>query len=124
MSKILIRTKNGVYTAELDKSDLSNSLWLSLPFTAQMNMLGGQIYFEMPSDIDADANDFIFNVGDIAYWPNVKALCIFFGPTPLSGDDGKPVSKFPLIKIGNVLENCSTMEYAGDRQNITIERPY
>jgi len=125
VSLIRIRTRNAEYTAELDDSDISNTIWLSLPFKAQTNMLGNQIYFEMPLDanIKGETSN-IFDVGDIAYWPKVNAVCIFFGPTPFSGEDGRPVSKFPLIKIGKVLGDCSEMEDAGDRQRITLEQSF
>lgn len=124
MSRITIRTRNGVYDAELDGSDISNTLWLSLPFSADINMLGSQIYFEMPADTDVTGNETVFDNGDIAYWPKVGALCIFFGPTPLSGEDGRPVSAFPLRRIGRVLSDTSGMEDAGDRQRIVLERSF
>ncbi|MCL2148283.1 MAG: cyclophilin-like fold protein [Methanomassiliicoccaceae archaeon] len=125
MSRIRIRTRNGEYLAELDGSDVSNAIWLSLPLTHRINMLGGQIYFEMPVE-DADAGELAtkLGIGDIAYWPKVGALCIFFGPTPLSGEDGLPVSRYPVARIGRVIEDCSSMEHAGDRQPITIERAF
>jgi hypothetical protein len=125
MSNIRIRTRNGEYLAELDDSDISNAIWLSLPFTCPANMLGSQIYFDMPVEYTDRLNKVTkLEVGDIAYWPGVGALCIFFGPTPLSGDDGKPVSHYPVIKIGRVIDDCSSMEYAGDRQPITLERAF
>ncbi|MCL2032411.1 MAG: cyclophilin-like fold protein [Methanomassiliicoccaceae archaeon] len=125
MSRIRIRTRNGEYLAELDDSDISNALWLSLPFTSRINMLGNQIYFEMPVDY-ADPEELVtkLETGDIAYWPKVGALCLFFGPTPLSGEDGLPVSRYPVAKIGRILEDCSSMEHAGDRQPITIEKAF
>lgn len=100
MNNIRIRTRSGDYAAELDDSDISNTIWLSLPFRAQINMLGNQIYFEMPLDTDITGEKkTVFEIGDIAYWPKANAFCIFFGPTPLSGDDGLPVSKYPLSLI-------------------------
>jgi hypothetical protein len=125
MSKIRIRTRNGEYLAELDSSDISNAVWLSLPFSARINMLGSQIYFEMPVDY-ADPESLVtkLEVGDIAYWPKVEALCIFFGPTPLSGEDCLPISRYPVCKIGKVLDDCSSMEMAGDRQLIIMEKAF
>ena len=125
MSRIRIRTRNGEYLAELDDSDISNAIWLSLPFNARINMLGSQIFFEFPID-NAYHGDLVtkLDVGDIAYWPKVGALCIFFGPTPLSGDDGLPVAPYPVTKIGRILDDCSAMEDAGDRQPITIEKAF
>jgi len=124
MSRITIRTRNSEYIAELDRSDISNEIWLSLPFKADINMLGSQIYFSMPLESEAVGDTAVLNVGDIAYWPKADAFCIFFGPTPLSGDDGKPVSKFPVKVIGKVIGDCSSMEHAGDRMPITLERSF
>jgi hypothetical protein len=124
LSRIAIRTRCGEWTAELDKSDISNEIWLSLPFSADINMLGSQIYFLMPTETKVKGDATIFNVGDIVYWPEADALCIFFGPTPISGDDGKPVASFPMKKIGNVIGDCSGMEMSGDRTRITMERSF
>lgn len=123
MSGIRIRTRSGEFSAELDDSDMSNAIWLSLPFKASTNMLGSQIYFEMPIDaIISGETRTVFDSGDIAYWPKVGALCIFFGPTPLSGDDGRPVSMYPLIKIGELKGDYAELEHSGDRQTITLEK--
>jgi hypothetical protein len=125
MSGIRIRTRNGEYAAELDGSDISNAIWLSLPFTSRINMIEGMIYFEMPVDY-ADPEKLIkkLDIGDIAYWPGVGALCIFYGATPLSGDDGLPVSHYNVTRIGRVIDDCSSMGSAGDRQPIVIEKMF
>jgi len=125
MSRIRIRTRNDEYLAELDDSDISNAIWLSLPLTFTINMLGCQIYFEMPVD-NADPKELVtkLEAGDIAYWPKVGAFCIFFGPTPLSGEDDHPVSRYPVAKIGRMIGDYSTMEDAGDRQPITLEKAF
>lgn len=125
MSDIVIRTRAGTFNAELDNSDISNEIWLALPFSNYANMLGDEIYFEFPLDskMPEEGRITILDKGDIAYWPKVGAFCIFFGPTPLSGEDGRPVSKFPVIKIGKLKGEFSELENAGDRQRITIDRP-
>ena len=104
MKQIVIRTRNDSFTGTLDDSALSDAIWLSLPFHATTNMLGSEIYFEFPlTDIGISGEEVtVLDAGDIAYWPRAHALCLFFGPTPLSGDDGRPVSKYPVIKIGRI----------------------
>lgn len=118
-------TRSGIYYAELDSSDISNAIWLSLPFKADINMMGGEIYFEMP--IRPDTSDLervtVLEKGDIAWWPGPGAVCIFFGPTPLSGEDGRPVSPYPVIKIGS-FENCEGIGDSGDRQRVLFERAF
>ena len=123
--KIKIRTRNADVDGELDDSDISNAVWLALPSRNTINMLGSEIYFEFPiSDMKYDESKLVTELecGDIAYWPKVGALCLFFGPTPLSGDDRKPVSRYPVIKIGRMTSDCSVLDDAGDRQRIIIDR--
>lgn len=127
MSTIKITTRNSMFHAKLNSSDISNEIWLSLPFKGDINMFGGEMYFEYPvtCPIDKSKEVTVLEKGDIAYWPKAQAVCIFFGPTPYSGEDGKPVSKFPVIKIGSIIEDdCSELENAGDRTRILLEQDF
>ncbi len=121
-SRITVRTRNGEYPGELDGSDISNAIWLSNRLTVEINMLGGMMYGELPLDVilPKEGRTTKLETGDIAYWPGPGAFCIFFGPTPLSGEDGQPVAPYPVIKIGKMIGDCSGLEDAGDRQKITI----
>ena len=122
VSRITVRTRNGEYPGELDGSDISNAIWLSNRLTVEINMLGGMMYGELPLDVilPKEGRTTQLETGDIAYWPGPGAFCIFFGPTPLSGEDGQPVAPYPVIKIGKMIGDCSGLEGAGDRQKITI----
>lgn len=125
MSTIKIVTRNASFHAKLDSSDISNEIWLSLPYKADINMFGGEMYFVCPVSCPlGDRRTTILEKGDIAYWPEAEALCIFFGPTPYSGADGKPVSKFPVIKIGSIIGDCSELENAGDRTRIMLDQDF
>ena len=89
MSGLSVRTRNGSFPAELDDSDISNAIWLSLPLELTTNMLGGMAYCECPLNalMPKEGRVTELEVGDIAYWPGPGALCFFFGPTPLSGEN-------------------------------------
>jgi len=104
MNKIIIRTRNAEFQAELDDSDISNWIWLEAPHKLDINMLGSMIYSEMPMKVllPKDGRTTQLEVGDVAYWPGPGAFCIFFGPTPLSGEDRKPVAPYPVIRIGRI----------------------
>jgi hypothetical protein len=120
-----IVTRSGEHYAELDDSDVSNAIWLSLPFKTSLNMMEGLIYFEMPLDPNTSGKESItiLEKGDVAWWPGPRALCIFYGPTALSGKDKKPVSHHPVIKIGNI-QDCDGLEDSGDRQRILIAQDF
>ena len=125
MTGIVIRTIKGDFTGDLDHSPISDAVWLSLPQRFYINMLGSMIYFECPVDCPLDGERVTkLRKGDIAYWPKANALCFFFGPTPLSGDDGEPVAPYPVIVIGRLTGEYSGLEDAGDRQRITLDRAH
>ena len=123
MNRIKIRTRCGEWDAELDDSDTSIEIWWSLPFSADINMLGSQIYFAMPLDSKVEGDSKVFEKGDIVYWPDADAVCILFGPTPLSTDE-HPVVSYQMKRIGRVIGDCSEMEGSGDRMRITMERSF
>jgi len=110
--------------AELERSDLSDELWLSLPFEGRLNMLGDQIYFELPLETSVKGDVTVLEAGDIAYWPQARALCLFFGPTPLSAEDGRPVSAYPVKRIGRLLGDCRALERSGDGSFIHLEKAF
>jgi hypothetical protein len=49
---------------------------------------GEEIYFTIPvqAPLDDTARE-VVELGDVGYWPQGQALCIFFGPTPASRAD-------------------------------------
>ena len=123
MSRISIRCSHaGEFFGDLDGSDISNAIWLSPAVSLETNMLGGMMYCELPLDAVLPKENRVtqLETGDIAYWPGPGAFCVFFGPTPLSGEDGKPVAPYPVIKIGRMEGDCSGMDRIGDRQRIFL----
>lgn len=126
MNKIIIRSRNAEFKAELDDSDISNAIWLSCPYKLDINMIGGMLFCELPLKVLLPKEGRVTELepGDIAYWPAPGAFCIFYGPTPLSGEDRKPVSPYPVIKIGKIIGDCSELEEAGDRQRLILEQTF
>lgn len=120
---LTVRTRSGTFEADLDDSDVSNEIWLSLPKTVTVNMLGSMIFSDMPVESSVEGERVTeLDVGDIAYWPSASAFCLFFGPTPLSGEDGKPVSPYPVVKIGKLRGEFSKLENSGDGTKMTLEK--
>ena len=83
MSKVSIRTWNGgEFFAELDKSFMSDTLWLSLPKKYFINMLGSMIYFECPLDCPIEGEEVtdLEEIGSdfITYLIYVRNKILFF----------------------------------------------
>ncbi len=101
MSDRLIRIRAGEVsvTAALNGSTTADSVWDALPVTGQVQTWGDEIYFSIPVDAP-EAPDAAATVdkGAVAYWPPGSALCLFWGPTPMSrGDEIRPASAVNVI---------------------------
>lgn len=61
-----------------------NEFIKNLPFSLTLNVWGDEIYTdESPIDIPEENAKSSVSLYDVAYWPTGKAICMFFGPTPL-----------------------------------------
>ena len=72
--------------AELNDSLTSNALFDQLPIEGISQIWGDEIYFStsIVSENDEWAKETV-ELGDVAFWPPGNAVCLFFGPTPMSG---------------------------------------
>ena len=74
-----------------------------LPFTVYLNVWGDEIYTsESPISQNEENAKTPVSLNDIAYWPTGKAICLFYGPTPLSSS-GKIVPASPVNVIGKII---------------------
>ncbi|MFQ6025284.1 MAG: cyclophilin-like fold protein [Nitrosopumilaceae archaeon] len=74
----------------------------SLPFTVGINLWGEEIYTdETPIDVGEENAKSLVDLMDIAYWPTGRAICLFFGPTPI-GKKGEIKPYSPVNVIGRI----------------------
>ena len=91
--KIRIEIEGLEFTIEINSTQLADLVWDKLPMEASINLWGDEIYFQ--TDIEFEPNDLkqVVGIGDVAFWPPGKALCLFFGQTPMSTrDEIRPAS--------------------------------
>jgi len=92
---------------ELDDSNSPNTVKKfveNLPFTVGLNLWGDEIYTEESPIQEKEENAKpLVELNDVAYWPTGKAICLFFGPTPIGKkDEIKPYS--PVNVVGKILK--------------------
>ncbi len=92
---------------ELDDTMCPNtvkSFLQNLPFTLGVNLWGEEIYTnESPINVDEENPKAQVELYDVAYWPTGKAICLFYGPTPIGNkNEIKPYS--PVNVIGKILQ--------------------
>jgi hypothetical protein len=46
---------------------------------------------------------------DVAYWPEGKAICLFYGPTPIS-KNGKILAYSPVNMVGKIVDDPSNKD--------------
>lgn len=75
----------------------------NLPFTVGVNLWAEEIYTEeSPINVAAENAKSLVELNDVAYWPSGKAICLFFGPTPIGKENEiKPYS--PVNVIGKIV---------------------
>ena len=87
--------------AWFNESDTATKVFDVLPITSNVNIWGDEIYFTIPVETGLEDAREIVNIGDIAYWPQGNALCVFLGSTPISeADEIRPIS--PVNVIGGI----------------------
>ena len=79
------------------------SLFLKcLPLDVKINSWGEELYTnEIPVAIGAENAKPLVDMMDVAYWPQGKAICLFFGPTPI-GKKGEIKPYSPVNVIGKI----------------------
>ena len=93
---------DGVLNKNLNPKTV-DAILKALPINSTVNTWGKEIYFSTLVDARQENSKAEVSVGDIAYWPPGKALCLFFGPTPASRDN-EPRAASPVNAIGKIIE--------------------
>jgi uncharacterized protein len=103
MKTIKISVDDISMAAEVYDTPTGQVIMETLPFESAAHVWGDEIYFEIPvsADLEPDARETVA-VGDLGYWPVGSALCIFFGPTPVS-DGEAPRAYSPVNVFGRVV---------------------
>ena len=75
----------------------------NLPIEVSIYRWGDELYTEKTKIAEEPENAKIkVNLCDVAYWPEGKALCLFFGPTPIS-KAGEILAYSPVNIVGKII---------------------
>jgi len=80
----------------------------NLPVEVSINKWGEELYtdrttitVEQEDNAKTEVNEL-----DVSYWPEGNALCLFYGPTPIS-KNGKILAYSPVNIIGKILDSSN-----------------
>lgn len=122
MNKIQISCGELYLQAELNQSPTAAKIWESLPLEGRANRWGDEIYFRITvqMEIEPEARE-IVEVGELGYWPNGPAFCIFFGSTPASTDE-RPRAYSPVNIFGKVTGDATCLQTIQSDTPIRVEK--
>ncbi len=121
--RINIRFATYQIEAELYDTPTGRAIYEALPIKRNVSRWGEEIYFgiTVQSGLEENARAKV-EVGDLAYWPNMPAFCIFFGATPVS-TDGTPVAASPVNVIGKLKStDPEALGRIPEGENVTLEK--
>jgi hypothetical protein len=121
--KITIRFASYQVEAELYDTPTGRAIYDALPLHENVSLWGDEIYFEIPVEtgLEAEARPAVSN-GDLAYWPNMPAFCIFFGPTPVSSGE-TPVAASAVNVFGRLITfEPEMLRKVTDNAKVTVTR--
>jgi len=118
--RIRIRAGTVSLQAELGDTPTAQAIASILPFAAEANTWGDEIYFPVPvRELLDDTAAEVVEVGDLGYWPRGNAFCIFFGPTPVSkGNEIRPASA--VNRIGKVIGDAGALKGVNDGDTVEL----
>lgn len=120
--KIKITAGNVTAEAHLFTTATADAIWNGLPFESTCTLWGDEIYFTIPlsQNLEKDARETV-EKGDLGYWPQGSAFCIFFGPTPIStGDEITPASAVNLF--GKIIGNTTIFRQVSSGALVRVEK--
>jgi hypothetical protein len=122
MSKdIIIKIDDLEIKAKLNNSKTAKDIYNQLPIKSRVNTWGDEIYFSIPvmADLEQRFAKDIVELGDVGYWPQGAAFCIFFGLTPISRPgEIKPATTVNVI--GKILGNLEVFRKIKNGQTVTL----
>ena len=116
-----IRIVAGAFAAEaeLNSTATAQAIWQALPIGGRASLWGDEIYFSIPLSLQLEAGQEVVSIGDLGYWPDGNAFCIFFGPTPASRRaEIRPAS--PVTVFGKVIGDATILRKVAAGAEITV----
>ncbi len=95
MSRISISAGSVTMAGELNASETAKKVLEALPLKGSARTWGDEVYLDTQLSLPEEDPQAHVPPGVIAYWPQGKAICLFFGQTPAS----------PVNVIGKMLGN-------------------
>ena len=91
-----------------------------LPFSVDLNVWGDEIYTSQSPITQPEENaKSLVQLNDVAYWPTGKAICLFYGSTPI-GNPGEITPASPVNVLGKIISPDKSILNNADGKSATF----
>jgi hypothetical protein len=100
----------------------AEALIKSLPFKSRAEFWGHEVYFQAPFNVGLENAREVVDFGDLAYWPEGPALCLFYGPT-LSSPSPEVIKPYsPVNVIGKIIGDPKILSRVNEGEELKVEK--
>ena len=116
---IYAKTSRVFLDVEYFDNPAAKSILKSCPIESKAEIWGQEVYFDIGVDAPINGLTVEVDAGDVAFWPEGRCLCLFFGPTPASRSI-KPVPASEVVVVGRIVSGLGSLNLvsAGDKIEI------
>jgi uncharacterized protein len=94
----------------------------NLPIEVKINRWGDELYTDKTPIVAEEENaQSVVNELDVAYWPEGNALCLFYGPTPISKSHDQILPYSPVNIVGKIVPKEDILDEIKDGSTIVIK---
>ena len=94
----------------------------NLPIEVRINKWRDELYTERTPIVAEEENaQSIVNLLDVAYWPEGNALCLFYGPTPISKSPNEILPYSPVNIVGKIISEGDLLHQIKDSSKVVIK---
>ena len=119
MPIIRITAENASIAVQTFATATAEAIISACPIEARVNTWGQEVYFFIPVDVPREIGaKSVVDAGELAYWPDGKAIAIGFGPTPISHNFEIRLAS-PCNIWGRTLDDVTVFAPIGDGAKIS-----
>ena len=87
----------------------------NLPIGVKINRWGDELYTDkIPIVAEKENAQSVVKPLDVAYWPEGNALCLFYGPTPISKSPDEILPYSPVDIVGKIVSKEDILDEIKD----------
>lgn len=105
-----------------ENPETARAILEALPLEGEAELWGEEVYFEVPLKLPEENARVKVSLGEVAYWPEGNAICIFFGKNPASPSENDIRAYSPVNVFGRILGNAKALKTVREGDKIRLER--